>query len=157
MILGVGIDLLHLPRLVGLVRRQGGPSRLARRILSPLELAEFEAFSGSSKAAGPNDQGNASATLLKYLAVRWTAKEAAYKALYPHLKLTWKDVSVVKTGESVSATDEGNVLVDDRGKKPALTFHRSVPGTKACENVKMHLSVSHDGDYVTSIVVAEQT
>ena len=70
MILGVGIDLLHFPRLVGLVRRQGGPSRLARRILSPLELAEFEAISNASKVKGANDQGNASATSLKYLAVR---------------------------------------------------------------------------------------
>ena len=70
MILGVGIDLLHFPRLVGLVKRQGSPSRLARRILSTHELAEFEAISGVSTAAGANDQRNASATSLKYLAVR---------------------------------------------------------------------------------------
>jgi phosphopantetheinyl transferase (holo-ACP synthase) len=68
MILGVGIDLLHFPRLVGLVRRQGGPSRLARRILSTHELAEFEALTGVSTAA--QDQDNASESSLKYLAVR---------------------------------------------------------------------------------------
>ena len=59
----------------------------------------------------------------------WTAKEAAYKALYPHYKLRWKDMTIRK--------------VD---KKPCISV--TFP-------VQLHLSVSHDNDMMTAFVVAE--
>lgn len=40
MILGIGVDLVHLPRIAALVSRRGH-ERLAKRILSPLELKEY--------------------------------------------------------------------------------------------------------------------
>ena len=70
------------------------------------------------------------------MANRWTAKEAAYKAAYPVYKGTWKDVSITKA--------EGN--------RPILIHN--VKKAKV-EMPRLHLSVSHDGDYVTSFVVAE--
>lgn len=41
MILGIGVDIVHLPRIATLISRRG-KDRLARRILSSSELADFE-------------------------------------------------------------------------------------------------------------------
>jgi holo-[acyl-carrier protein] synthase len=41
MILGIGVDIVHLPRITALIARRG-KERLARRILSPTELIEFQ-------------------------------------------------------------------------------------------------------------------
>lgn len=43
MLIGIGVDLLHLPRISALVRRRG-TQRLAQRILSPRELVEFHSL-----------------------------------------------------------------------------------------------------------------
>ena len=60
MIVGVGVDILHLPRLVKLVQRQSsGIARLAQRILTDVEIADFQKLADSSEAAR-----------LKFLAVR---------------------------------------------------------------------------------------
>lgn len=82
MLLGVGVDLLNRARLVSLFSRKP-PSRLARRVLGPVEMGEF------SKLSNDTERTN-------YLATRWTIKEATYKALYPHEVLTWKEVCVSK-------------------------------------------------------------
>jgi len=113
MILGVGVDVLHLPRLSRLVHKYGS-NKLAQRILSPLECRSL-----------PSEDTQA----IAYLALRWTAKEAAFKALYPGYQARWKDFSVIK-----------------HGPKPALTS--DLP-------VHLHLSISHDADLVVALVVAE--
>lgn len=69
-----------------------------------------------------------------FLVVRWATKEAAYKALSPLYKPTWKDLTVSK--------------VPGDGGKPSLTFERFV-------EVKLHVSVSHDGEYTVASVLAE--
>lgn len=72
---------------------------------------------------------------------RWTAKEAAYKALYPRMQLSWKDLSVTK---------------DTDGVKPHLIFSVENQARHTFDDPpRLHLSVSHDGDYVISFVVAE--
>lgn len=62
-LLGIGIDLLYLPRLRALIQRRkvGGGDRLARRILGEQEQADYRALS-----AGGSD-GEAK---LRFLAVR---------------------------------------------------------------------------------------
>ena len=60
MIVGVGVDVLHLPRLVKLVERQSsGMQRLANRILTDAETSDFKELANSSQEAR-----------LKFLAVR---------------------------------------------------------------------------------------
>ena len=60
MIVGVGVDVLHLPRLVKLVERQSsGMQRLAKRILTDAETSDFKELANSSQE-----------TRLKFLAVR---------------------------------------------------------------------------------------
>lgn len=41
MILGIGVDIVHLPRIASLISRRGSTC-LAKRILSPIELHEFQ-------------------------------------------------------------------------------------------------------------------
>ncbi|KAF1797223.1 4'-phosphopantetheinyl transferase [Mucor lusitanicus] len=83
MIIGVGVDIVHLPRIAALIARRGSDG-LARRILSPTEYTEFTA----KYKDDPSE--------LRYLGSRWCMKEAVYKALYPVHKLEWKQVSVAK-------------------------------------------------------------
>ncbi|GAA5874169.1 hypothetical protein JCM16303_005760 [Sporobolomyces ruberrimus] len=132
MILGIGTDLLHLARLRALLARRH-PHQLATRILSPTELLEWDECRNDGSNSDPEG----------YLALRWTAKEAAYKALYPQYKLTWKDLDVSK-----------------QDKKPHLEFSTTFLSHDKrradLSKIKLHLSVSHDGDFMTAFVVAEK-
>ncbi|EJD01323.1 4'-phosphopantetheinyl transferase [Fomitiporia mediterranea MF3/22] len=125
MILGVGIDIVHLPRIASLVARRGS-ERLAQRILSPRELPHWRL---ESKDA------------VRYLAVRFSVKEAAYKALYP-VRPTWKELSYLSFGNPVPDC------------KPSLLYEPASPSTND-QIGKLHVSVSHDGEYVVSTVIAE--
>ena len=70
---------------------------------------------------------------------RWSIKEAAYKALQPSMELRWKEISFIKDSFSKS-------------RKPILRIKEG-----PTLGVKFHTSVSHDGDYVVTMVVAEVT
>jgi len=80
-ILGIGVDVLYLPRLT----RHLSDNRLARRILSPAELRDYLALP-------KEDHGKR----IHFLGVRWAVKEAVYKAVYPALKPTWKEFTLQK-------------------------------------------------------------
>ncbi len=107
---GIGIDILHLPRLEALVRRRqthqrlsssltateadaesSAMHRLAKRILCDSEMDEYEQLARQEREAAETVP-----RLQRYLSVRWAAKEAAYKALYPRFVLSWKDLCVHK-------------------------------------------------------------
>jgi holo-[acyl-carrier protein] synthase len=72
---------------------------------------------------------------IRFLAVRWAVKEAAYKALFPSYKPTWKELTAVKEPSG--------------GGKPELRFGKF-------ESVRLHVSVSHDGEYTVANVLAER-
>ncbi|GAA5822759.1 hypothetical protein JCM10212_000322 [Sporobolomyces blumeae] len=129
MIRGIGVDLLHLERLHRLLLRRD-PLHFARRILSPRELADFDPSFNSS-------------TAVNFLALRWTAKEAAYKALYPHAVVTWHDLDVSKRA---------------RDPKPRLAFSTTsrFATDPVSQLLEMHLSVSHDAGFMTAYVVVEE-
>ena len=65
-------------------------------------------------------------------------KEAAYKALYPTSRPTWKELSYHGVDRIAK-------------QKPGLEYTPRITG----EPVKLHVSVSHDGDYVFTTVLAE--
>ncbi|KAF9247234.1 4'-phosphopantetheinyl transferase [Melanogaster broomeanus] len=132
---GIGIDLLHVPRMVALIERRG-PARLASRILSLSELQAFRHLRPDK--LDENGQG-----AIRFLGVRWAVKEAAYKALYP-FKLTWKDLTYT--------------TLDIRtGSKPALVLHSGIDNVDIASSPlpRLHVSVSHDGEYIIAHVVAE--
>lgn len=66
MIIGVGLDILYLPRLIALVKRRG-VNGLARRILTQDEVDAFEATADVDGAQG---------AMVRYLAVRWVSGQA---------------------------------------------------------------------------------
>ncbi|KAG8712074.1 hypothetical protein FRC11_001100, partial [Ceratobasidium sp. 423] len=114
MILGIGVDVCHIPRIA----RLAANPRFSARILSPSERERFGLLNGDKS--------------VRFLAVRWAIKESAYKALYPLYKPAWKDLT----------------FLANESKKPVLTFHKS-------KEIKLHASVSHDGEYVFATVLAE--
>ncbi|KAK0206474.1 4'-phosphopantetheinyl transferase [Desarmillaria ectypa] len=128
MILGIGVDVVHLPRIVALIARRG-PERFAQRILSNEELQSWKTIQEGDHA--------------RFLAVRWAAKEAAYKAMYPTVKPSWKDFSFRSLGQESS------------GSKPSLFYRSPYLDISVGE---IHSSISHDGEYVfASVLVCRRT
>lgn len=183
-VLGIGIDILHLPRLRHLTERRikrsefgssfpvrtsratDGAARtsldkLAKRILCEAEKKEYDQM-----ARTQSDEVEELSRLEKYIAVRWSAKEAAYKALYPKYVLSWKDLCVQKPGAVVQPTSTVETFdvsqLESQGfrtKKPELTlsdeWRSKHPDISSVP--KLHLSLSHDGEYVVANVLAEET
>ena len=137
-IIGIGIDIVHAPRIASLVVRRT-PTKLAARILSPAEHREWETLSPpTSSVSSSISEGDLDVIMaekwFRFLTVRWAVKEAAYKALFPLYRPTWKTLTVSKAQEG--------------GGKPILAFEESA-------KVKLHVSVSHDGEYTVASVLAE--
>ena len=86
---GIGVDLLHLPRLTRLLtKRPTYAHRFARRILTKSEYRQF--LKSSSPSTTTTTMG-----MVKWLGVRWAAKEAAFKAFGTRRGgLVWGDVEV---------------------------------------------------------------
>ncbi|GAC98891.1 phospholipase A2 [Pseudozyma hubeiensis SY62] len=173
-ILGIGVDILHTPRLRHLFqRRRSRPSsspaesaneqlqskqsteqtaleKVAKRILCESEWNEYQELSLRLTSE--------SSHLERYIANRWCAKEAAYKALYPKYMVSWKDLCVRK---HVSSSDVVGQLEEQglRTMKPALSFsdewRSKHPDISSIP--KLHLSLSHDGEYVVANVLAEES
>ncbi|CBQ70915.1 related to phospholipase A2, cytosolic [Sporisorium reilianum SRZ2] len=171
-ILGIGVDILHTPRLRQLIQRRKHRStpapadqthvraaldKLAKRILCESELQEYTALAEHSDSTPPQQ-------LEQYLANRWSAKEAAYKALYPNYVVSWKDLCVHKPDRGEDALIDGVDLTQlerqgVRSRKPVLAFSEEWrsrhPDVSAVP--RLHLSLSHDGEYVVANVLAEDT
>jgi holo-[acyl-carrier protein] synthase len=128
-ILGIGIDLVYLPRFTSFVTRRT-PARVAQRILSTSELVAFRQL--------PFDDA---ARVTRFLAVRWAVKEATYKALYPAANPTWGMVSYKGVDLTMMA-------------KPSLVLAPELAKTAGAG--RTHVSVSHDGDYVFAQVIVEE-
>lgn len=155
MIPGIGIDLLHLPRLSTLLSRRNGHylHRFARRILTRDELAVFQ-----QKLAAP--QEGAGLLLVRWLGVRWAAKEAAFKARGSvRGALGWKEVEVGYHpsgmylrrgggGEGRGGADEGDGWVVGQPYLAVLQGREKKLGG---------LSISHDGEYVIAMAMLPTT
>ncbi|KAI0824602.1 4'-phosphopantetheinyl transferase [Trametes gibbosa] len=126
-ILGIGVDVAHIPRIIRLIERRS-PTKLAHRILSGKELAAWNVIPFEDEARRT-----------RFLAVRWSVKEAAYKAVYPLARPTWKDFTFYS-------------LSTDGLRKPMLEYQSS---DCVAASWKFHASVSHDGDYVFTTVLLD--
>lgn len=80
MIVGIGTDIVHIPRFLKLAN----PLRLSRRILSPQEQYLLQNAQDKDKDLRMN------------LCKVWACKEAAYKSMSHTRKLTWKEVSLIQ-------------------------------------------------------------
>jgi holo-[acyl-carrier protein] synthase len=142
-ILGIGVDILHLPRLF----RHLSDNRLARRILSPAEFCDYLALPKEDDGKRMHFLGVRCAPLLcrpvSSVSIdrrRWAVKEAVYKAVNPALKPTWKEFTLRKVTGS---------------PKPDLVYHPK-DDLLSLKLGRIHTSVSHDQDYVFATVIAEQ-
>ncbi|KAF5363600.1 hypothetical protein D9756_000687 [Leucocoprinus leucothites] len=129
MLFGIGVDIVHLPRIAAIVKRHAS-HKFARRILSAKELEQWSCLQG---ADDPKQ--------VRFLAVRWAVKEAVYKALYPTIKPTWKELTFLGLSPS--------------GEKPTVSFVS--PTQDVNQKIgPIHVSVSHDSDYAVAYVAVEQ-
>jgi holo-[acyl-carrier protein] synthase len=124
LVCGIGIDMVEVGRVAGAAQRHG--DRFLRRIYTPLELA---------KVHGSRDQ---------YLAARFAAKEAAFKALGTGWGggIRWLDVEVdnLPSGQPVMALSG------------AALARAGALGVRA-----IHLSISHTAGHAMAQVVFEGT
>ncbi|WP_415889039.1 holo-ACP synthase [Neptuniibacter sp. SY11_33] len=123
MILGIGTDILEISRIDKSLSRT--PS-LANRILSPVELLQFQ--SAKNKPL--------------FLAKRFSAKEAVTKALGTGIGhgVSWQHIEICK-----NEYGRPEVSLSDGALKRAESI-----GIKS-----MHLSYSDEKDYIVAFVVAE--
>ena len=141
-ILGIGVDVVHLPRILALLNRRC-PDRFASRILSTAEYGQWQALHISEAQDHVRFLAVRYTSFeqyfldLIYLFYRWSVKEASYKAMYPIVKTSWKELTYEKiSGKPTLRYD------------PILDVNRHKIG-------RTHVSVSHDGDYVYSSVLVE--
>ncbi|MEH3033298.1 MAG: holo-ACP synthase [Aeromicrobium erythreum] len=129
-VLGVGVDLVHVPSFVDQVEQPG--SRMSG-VFTPGERRDAQDRAPSLGGAGP----------ARHLAARWAAKEAVVKA--------WSDAlhgSPPVLGEHVHHLVE---LVQDAWGRPRIRLHGAVAEHLAGHELRV--SLSHDGDYAIAYVV----
>ncbi|SCZ88655.1 BZ3500_MvSof-1268-A1-R1_Chr2-1g04551 [Microbotryum saponariae] len=165
MILGIGVDLLHLPRLSSLIKRRGA-ERFARRILTPLELEQWrktdkDELQPRGAELSKGDPGTTFLAVRVGAALLWAAKEATYKALYSSRRVTsWQNVQV----EKLHGSRPSLKLLDGKSSSSLMceealanSSSYAVGETSSSSSTpRLHLSISHDGEYVVAYVVAEE-
>lgn len=119
MIIGIGTDIVHVPRLERSARRF--EDRFLKRLFTPAELNYCQSR----------------ATPYPSLAARFAAKEAFFKASQLEY-LPWLEIEVARQ-------TDGRPLLHLSGRaREAHGMHR------------VHLSLSHDGEYAVAYVIIEE-
>ncbi|MBU6258815.1 MAG: holo-ACP synthase [Burkholderiales bacterium] len=128
MIYGIGTDLCDVRRIAATLARRG--DRFAERVLGPAEIAVFRARRERAPARG-----------LRYLATRFSAKEAFSKAIGLGIRwpMTWRACEVL----------------NEPGGKPVLRLSGELAQWFERLGLVGHVSVSDETDYASSIVVVE--
>lgn len=125
MILGIGIDLVNIPRIERLL--QNWEDRFKKRVFSQKEIDNSQRYRRSSERFAAN----------------FAVKEAFFKAIGNGFKGNIRMVDI-------------EVLRDQYGK-PYINFHgkaKQVAETARINSV--YVSISHDGDYATAVVILER-
>ena len=129
MIYGIGTDVCDVRRIRSALQRHG--ERFARKILSDAEMAVWKARAGRWPERG-----------LRYLATRFSAKEAFSKAagLGLRLPMSWQLCEVANLPSG----------------KPVIVLHGGLKEWFDAQGLSAHVTVSDEGDYATSFVVLER-
>ena len=129
MIYGIGTDICDVRRVRASVERYG--ERFALKILSDAEFATWKARSARWPERG-----------LRYLATRFSAKEAFSKAigLGMRLPMTWRNCEIAKAASG----------------KPGIVLHGALKEWFEAKGLSAHVSVTDETDYAASFVVVEQ-
>ena len=128
MIYGIGTDICDVRRMKASFARHG--DRFAERVLAEGELTTWR-----ERSARWPDRG------LRYLATRFSAKEAFSKAigLGMRMPMTWRhcEVATLPTGQ------------------PVIVLHGALKAWFEERHLSAHLSVTDETDYAASFCVVE--
>ena len=130
MIFGIGTDLCDVRRITATLQRKG--DRFAEKVLGPAEIEVF-------RARRARDEGRG----LRYLATRFSAKEAFSKAigLGLHMPMTWR----------------GCEILNERSGKPVIRLNGVLAEWFDARGLSAHVTVTDETDYVATFVVVETT
>lgn len=129
MIYGIGTDLCDVRRIEGVLARQG--ERFAAKVLGPTEHTIWQSRTARSPQRG-----------LRYLATRFSAKEAFSKAigLGMRMPMTWRHCEVASLPSG----------------QPTIVLHGALQDWFAARGLRCHLSVTDESDYAASFCVVEK-
>ena len=128
MIYGIGTDICDVRRIRASVERHG--ERFAVKVLSDAELATWKARSARWPERG-----------LRYLATRFSAKEAFSKAigLGMRMPMSWKLCEIA----------------NERSGKPVIVLHGELKTWFEAQGLQAHITVTDETDYAASFCVVE--
>lgn len=129
MIYGIGTDVCDVRRIRASMERHG--ERFAHKVLSDAELTAWEARSARWPERG-----------LRYLATRFSAKEAFSKAvgLGMRMPMTWRHCEIQNLPSG----------------KPVIVLHGALKEWFEEQGLSAHVSVTDETDYAASFVVIEK-
>jgi len=130
MIYGIGTDICDIRRVEATLGRRG--DRFAQKVLGPDELRVFQARRARSETRG-----------IRYLATRFSAKEAFSKAigLGLHLPMRMPDCQIL----------------NEASGKPVLKLSGPLADWFAERALSGLVTLSDESDYAVSFVVVERT
>ena len=140
MILGVGVDVVSVPEFAEQLAQPG--SRFSHVFTARERRAAAARAAQHSGGTGPSEAP-------EHLAARWAAKESFIKA--------WSASMFGKAPVLPEAVWDRIEVVHDPYGRPSMEIHGDVAKAveETCGAVRMHLSLSHDGDIATAFVVLE--
>ncbi len=129
MIFGIGTDVCDVRRIRAAVQRNG--DRFALRVLSDGELKVWR-----RRGARWPERG------LRYLATRFSAKEAFSKAvgLGMRMPMTWRSCEIANLPSG----------------KPVIVLHGALKDWFEAQGLAAHVTVTDETDYAASFVVVER-
>ena len=129
MIYGIGTDICDIRRIEAVLQRQG--ERFVRKVLTDAEFAVWQKRSARWPQRG-----------LRYLATRFSAKEAFSKAVGMGMRLpmTWRrcEINNLPSGQ------------------PVIVLHGDLKIWFEAQGLRAHVTVTDETDYAASFVVVER-
>jgi len=128
-IYGIGTDICDIRRISSTLERQG--ERFARKVLGDAEFAVWQARTARWPKRG-----------LRYLATRFSAKEAFSKAigLGMRMPMSWRLCEIV----------------NQKSGKPIIVLHGDLKTWFEAQGLTAHVTVTDETDYAASFVVVER-
>jgi holo-[acyl-carrier protein] synthase len=128
MIYGIGTDLCDIRRIEATLQRRG--ERFAERVLGPNELRVYRARKARAPARG-----------LRFLATRFSAKEAFSKAIGLGIRspMTWRACEIL----------------NEASGKPVIRLSGALAEWFDARSLVAHVTVTDETDYTAAFVVVE--
>jgi holo-[acyl-carrier protein] synthase len=126
MIYGIGTDICDVRRIRQSLAKYG--DRFGKRVLSPTEYAVWQARTARSSERG-----------VRYMATRFSAKEAFSKAVGIRMPMTWRRCEIANHPSGA----------------PYIVLHGALKEWFDARGLKAHISVTDETDYAASFCVVE--